>query len=165
MRIGFLKNKETVEETIHCGTKNIGYARYECLGCEGNPAPRFVCFTCKSRFCHTVGKNIRMNGLKTTRIVPHCHMVFNTPKKLRKVFYEDRKKLNALSKQVAEVFQYHNYSKSKKQGLQSGITTVIYIFGILYHYMEKRVRKEMEETWVCLTEKNWIKRIKVRRVG
>ncbi|QDP41559.1 transposase zinc-binding domain-containing protein [Radiobacillus deserti] len=37
--------KETVEKTIRCGTADLGYARYECLGCEGKPMPKFVCFT------------------------------------------------------------------------------------------------------------------------
>ncbi|SER28250.1 transposase zinc-binding domain-containing protein, partial [Piscibacillus halophilus] len=48
--------EETVIKTIRCGTKDLGYARYECLGCEGEPSPKFVCFTCKSRFCHGCGK-------------------------------------------------------------------------------------------------------------
>ncbi|WP_186304262.1 transposase, partial [Staphylococcus epidermidis] len=30
---------------------------------------------------------------------------------------------------VAEVFQYHNYQRSKKRGLRSGIITVIHTFG------------------------------------
>jgi len=29
--------KETVEKAIRCGTKDLGYARYECLGCDGEP--------------------------------------------------------------------------------------------------------------------------------
>lgn len=125
--------KETVEKTIKCGTKDIGYARYECLGCEGNPAPKFVCFTCKSRFCHGCGKKYTDDWAEKQQAmifdVPHRHMVFTIPKELRKVFYHDRKKLNELSKQVAEVFQYHNYQRSKKRGLRSGIITVIHTFG------------------------------------
>ncbi|MCQ6282150.1 transposase zinc-binding domain-containing protein [Bacillus sp. EB600] len=46
--------KETVEKAIRCRTSDLGYARYECLRCEGNPKPIFVCFTCKSRFCHLI---------------------------------------------------------------------------------------------------------------
>ncbi|MBO0961655.1 transposase zinc-binding domain-containing protein [Neobacillus sp. MM2021_6] len=48
--------KETVEKAIRCGTRDLGYARYECLGCEGGSNPVFVCFTSKSRFCHKCGK-------------------------------------------------------------------------------------------------------------
>ncbi len=125
--------KETVEKTIKCGTRDMGYARYECLGCEGNPAPKFVCFTCKSRFCHGCGKKYtdEWSDKQQDMIfnVPHRHMVFTIPKELRNVFYHDRKKLNELSKQVAEVFQYHNYQRSKKRGLRSGIITVIHTFG------------------------------------
>jgi hypothetical protein len=48
--------EETVQKSIRCGTKDLGYARYECLDCkEGNSDP-VIPFTCKSRFCHSCGK-------------------------------------------------------------------------------------------------------------
>ena len=125
--------EETVKKTIKCGTADMGYARYECLGCEGNPLPRFVYFTCKSRLCHSCGKKYTDDWSdkqqEMTFDVPHRHMVFTIPQELRNIFYEDRKKLNELSKQVAEVFQYHNHKRSKKRGLRSGIITVIHTFG------------------------------------
>ncbi|MET1248953.1 transposase zinc-binding domain-containing protein [Sporolactobacillus sp. STCC-11] len=52
--------KETVQKTIKCETRDLGYAKYECFGCEENPMLVFGCFTCKSCFCHKCGKNIRM---------------------------------------------------------------------------------------------------------
>lgn len=111
----------------------MGYARYECLGCEDNPLPKFVCFTCKSRFCHRCGKKYTDDWSDKQQEmifnVPHRHMVFTIPKELRNVFFKDRRRLNELSKQVAEVFQYHNYQRSKKRGLRSGIITVIHTFG------------------------------------
>jgi hypothetical protein len=61
--------------------------------------------------------------------VPHRHMVFTIPKELRNVFFQDRKKLNELSKKVAEVFQFYFQRKSKKRDLQVGIITVIQTFG------------------------------------
>lgn len=125
--------KETVEKTIKCGTRDMGFARYECLGCEGNSLPKFVCFTCKSKLCHRCGKKYTDDWSDKQQEmifnVPHRHMVFTIPQELRNVFFEDRKKLNELSKQVAEVFQYHNYHRSKKRGLRSGIITVIHTFG------------------------------------
>ncbi|UFT98462.1 transposase [Radiobacillus kanasensis] len=125
--------KETVKKTIRCGTTDLGYARYECLGCEGNPMPKFVCFTCKSRLCHRCGKKYTDDWSDKQQEmifnVTHRHMVFTIPQEIRKVFYDDRKKLNELSKQVSEVFQYHNYQKSKKRGFRSGIITVIHTFG------------------------------------
>lgn len=125
--------KETVEKTICCGTTDLGYARYECLGCEGNPLPKFVCFTCKSRFCHSCGKKYTDDWSDKQQEmifnVTHRHMVFTIPQELRNVFFNDRKKLNELSKQVAEVFQYHNKKKNKKREFQSGIITVIHTFG------------------------------------
>ncbi|THE11892.1 hypothetical protein E1I69_13280 [Bacillus timonensis] len=41
---------------MRCGTVDLGLAKYECLGCEYNSKPVFVCFTCKSRFYHKCGK-------------------------------------------------------------------------------------------------------------
>jgi hypothetical protein len=48
--------KEAVEKAMRCGTKDLGFTKYGCLGCEGNPEPVFVGFTCKSHFCHKCGK-------------------------------------------------------------------------------------------------------------
>lgn len=118
---------------MRCGTGDLGFARYECLGCEGEPSPKFVYFTCKSRLCHRCGKKYTDDWSDKQQEmifdVTHCHMVFTIPEDLRKIFYYDRKKLNELSKQVAEVFQFHNYRKGNKRGFRSGIITVIHTFG------------------------------------
>ncbi|MEH7093129.1 transposase [Cytobacillus firmus] len=125
--------KETVEKAIRCGTSDLGYARYECLGCEGESKPIFVCFTCKSRFCHKCGKKYTDDWSDKQQEmifnVPHRHMVFTIPKELRNVFFQDRKKLKELSKKVAEVFQFYYQRKSKKRQLQVGVITVIHTFG------------------------------------
>lgn len=125
--------KETVNKAIRCSTTDLGYSRYECLGCEGKPNPVFVCFTCKSRFCHKCGKKYTDDWSDKQQEmifnVPHRHMVFTIPKELRNVFFEDRKKLNELSKQVAQVFQYHYQKRSKKRNLTVGVITVIHTFG------------------------------------
>ena len=124
---------ETVQKTIRCRTKDMGYARYECLGCHEGSKPVFVPFTCKSRFCHACGKKYTDEWAEKQEEmifdVPHRHMVFTVPKELRRLFYKDRKKLNELSKQVSEVFQYHNHRRSKKRGFKSGVITVIHTFG------------------------------------
>jgi plasmid rolling circle replication initiator protein Rep len=125
--------KETVQKAIRCGTRDLGYARYECLGCEGGPKPIFVCFTCKSRFCHKCGKKYTDDWSEKQQEmifnIPHRHMVFTIPKEIRSLFFEDRKKLNELSKEVAEVFQYYFQRMSKKRNLQVGVITVIHTFG------------------------------------
>jgi hypothetical protein len=125
--------EETVQKAIRCGTTDLGYSRYECLGCEGNPKPIFVCFTCKSRFCHKCGKKYTDDWSDKQQEmifnVPHRHMVFTVPKELRNIFFQDRKKLNELSKKVSEVFQFYYRRKSKKRDLQVGIITVIHTFG------------------------------------
>ncbi|MCO7127380.1 transposase zinc-binding domain-containing protein [Sporolactobacillus shoreicorticis] len=122
--------KETVQKTIKCGTRDLGFAKYECLGCEENPAPVFIGFTCKSRFCHKCGKKYTDDWADKQQEmifnVPHRHMVFTVPKELRQVFYNDRRKLNELSQKVAEVFKFYYHQKSKKRQLQVGIITVIH---------------------------------------
>lgn len=125
--------QETVEKAIRCGTKDLGYAKYECLGCEGNPKPVFVCFTCKSRFCHGCGKKYtdEWTEKQIERIldVPHRHTVYTVPQEMRKLFFEDRKKLTELSKEVANAFKYRYKNKYKKRELEVGVITVIHIFG------------------------------------
>lgn len=125
--------EETVQKAIKCGSSDLGYAKYECLGCEGNPKPVFVCFTCKSRFCHKCGKKYTDDWSEKQQEmifnVPHRHMVFTIPKEIRQIFFEDRKKLNELSNEVANVFQFYFKRKSKKRDLQVGVITVIHTFG------------------------------------
>lgn len=124
----------TVRKAIRCGTQDMGFARYECLGCkEGEPDPVIVCFTCKSRFCHGCGKKYTDEWAEKQqeRIlnVPHRHTVFTVPKELRKVFFADRKKLNELSRQVAQVIQYYYRRKNKSKQYEVGVITVIHTFG------------------------------------
>lgn len=125
--------EETVLKSLRCSSSDLGYAKYECLGCEGNSAPVFVCFTCKSRFCHKCGKKYTDDWSDKQQDmifnVPHRHMVFTIPKELRDVFFKDRKKLTELSKQVAEVFRYHYGKRNKKKRFQVGVITVIHTFG------------------------------------
>lgn len=125
--------KETVEKAIKCGTRDIGYAKYECLGCEGDPMPIFVCFTCKSRFCHGCGKKYTDDWSEKQEDmifdVPHRHMVFTVPKETRNIFFQDRKKLNELSIEVSKVFEYYFHKMSKKRKLKVGVMTVIHTFG------------------------------------
>jgi len=126
--------QEAVNKAIRCGTKDMGYARYECMGCQkGEPEPVFVCFTCKSRFCHGCGKKYTDEWAEKQeeRIlnVPHRHTVFTVPKELRKYFFEDRKKLTELSKEVAKVIQYYHRQKNKTKQYEVGVITVIHTFG------------------------------------
>ncbi|MFB4165675.1 transposase zinc-binding domain-containing protein, partial [Alteribacillus sp. JSM 102045] len=125
--------KETEEKAIKCGSRDIGYARYECLGCEGKPTPVFIGFTCKSRFCHRCGKKYTDDWAKKQEEmifnVPHRHMVFTVPKEIRSVFFQDFKKLNEISEEVADVFRYYFHHRSKKREFKVGVITVIHTFG------------------------------------
>ncbi|WP_342556499.1 transposase [Paenibacillus sp. FSL H8-0548] len=125
---------EAVNKATRCGTKDMGYARYECMGCtEGKPEPVIICFTCKSRFCHGCGKKYTDDWAEKQqeRIlnVPHRHTVFTVPKELRKYFFEDRSRLNELSKEVAKVIQYYYRRKNKSKQYDVGVITVIHTFG------------------------------------
>lgn len=90
----------------------MGYWRHECMGCmEGEPEPVFVCFTCKSRFCHGCGKKYTDEWAEKQqeRIlnVPHRHTVFTVPK----------------------VIQYYYRRKNKSKQYEVGVITVIHTFG------------------------------------
>ncbi|MCP3772727.1 transposase [Paenibacillus sp. MZ04-78.2] len=61
--------------------------------------------------------------------VPHRHTVFTVPKELRKYFFEERQKLNELSKEVARVIQYYYRRKNKAKQYEVGVITVIHTFG------------------------------------
>jgi len=42
---------ESVKKVIRCGTKDMGFARYECMGCtEGKPEPVLICLRAKAVF-------------------------------------------------------------------------------------------------------------------
>jgi len=125
--------EETIQKTIRCGSKSLGYIRYECLGCPSDSKPVFIYFSCKSRFCNKCGKKYTDDWSDKQQElvfnVSHRHMVFTIPEELRNVFFQDRKKLQELSQLVAQVFQYYYQNRSKKRRLKPGIITVIHTFG------------------------------------
>lgn len=58
--------ENNVRKAIRCGTTDLGFTRYECLGCrEGEPEPVLICFTCKSRFCHGCGKKSSPSSIRS----------------------------------------------------------------------------------------------------
>lgn len=126
--------EETVQKAMKCGRRDLGFALYECKGCkEGEPEPVYVCFTCKSRFCHGCGKKYTdewtEKQVEQILNVPHRHTVFTVPKELRRVFFNDRSKLNELSQEVAKVFQYYYRRMNKSREYEVGVITVIHTFG------------------------------------
>lgn len=126
--------EDNVRKAIRCGTQDLGYARYECLGCrEGEPEPVLICFTCKSRFCHGCGKKYTDDwaAKQQERIlnVPHRHTVFTIPKELRKYFWEDPNRLKQLGQEVDKVIQHYYRRKNKSKEYVVGVITVIHTFG------------------------------------
>ena len=110
--------EETVQKAMRCGSRDLGYIRYECLGCPGETRPVFIYFSCKSRFCNKCGKKYTDDWSDKQQElifnVPHRHMVFTIPEEIRQVFFQDRKKLNELSILVADVFEYYFQQRNKK---------------------------------------------------
>lgn len=51
--------QETVEKAIKFGTSDLGYARYECLGCEGEPIRLSFALLVKAVFVISVERSIR----------------------------------------------------------------------------------------------------------
>lgn len=124
---------ETVQKSLRCGTKDMGHIRYECLGCPGDSKPVFVYFSCKSRFCNKCGKKYTDDWSDKQQElvfdVPHRHMVFTIPEELRKVFFQDRYKMQELSQLVAQVFEFYYERRNKTLQIKPGIITVIHTFG------------------------------------
>ncbi|MGJ9384156.1 transposase zinc-binding domain-containing protein [Salipaludibacillus sp. CF4.18] len=79
---------ETVYKAIKCGTRDLGFTKYECLGCEGKSKPVFIGFTCKSRFCHTCAKKYNDEWFDKQEEmifdVSHRHMVLRYQKSCEK---------------------------------------------------------------------------------
>ena len=80
-------SKET-NKMLKCQDLSEGYSEYHCPTCGER---KYVAFTCKSRFCTSCGKKATDDWVdslcRELLDVPHRHMVFTIPEKLRIVFY------------------------------------------------------------------------------
>ncbi|MHB1128196.1 MAG: IS91 family transposase [Bacillota bacterium] len=119
-----------VNKTLKCRDMTEGYTEYRCPDCGEK---KFIIFTCKSRFCTSCGKKATENWVdelsKELMDVPHRHMVFTIPEKLRNVFLWDRKLLKVLSDSAAETIISYLWERSKKQRPTPGIVCTIHTFG------------------------------------
>ncbi len=119
-----------INKMLRCRDMNEGYTEYRCPECDER---KYVIFTCKSRFCTSCGKKSTENWvdeLSNELInVPHRHMVFTIPEKLRNVFLWDRKLLKILSDSAAETIISYFWERSKKQKPTPGIVCTIHTFG------------------------------------
>ncbi|GAE95511.1 hypothetical protein JCM21714_4789 [Gracilibacillus boraciitolerans JCM 21714] len=59
--------KEAVEKTMRCGSMDLGYARYECLGCDGDVSQDLFVLHVKVDSATDVEKNTQMTGQKNNR--------------------------------------------------------------------------------------------------
>ncbi|HHY81128.1 MAG TPA: IS91 family transposase [Clostridiales bacterium] len=119
-----------VDKMLKCRDIKQGYSEYCCPKCGEY---KYVAFTCKSRFCTSCGKKATEDWVerlsKELLNVPHRHIVFTIPEKLRKVFLKDRKLIKVLSDSAAETILSYLWERSKKQRPTPGIVCVVHTFG------------------------------------
>jgi uncharacterized Zn finger protein (UPF0148 family) len=124
---------ENVERLRKCKTPENGYKTYKCPECG---TIRYVPFTCKCRLCTSCGtkaanewaEKIHQKLLK----VPHRHVVFTIPDKLREVFKNPdyQKVLFAASKiTMEEMISSSNKKSKKKIKLKIGMIQVLQTYG------------------------------------
>jgi predicted RNA-binding Zn-ribbon protein involved in translation (DUF1610 family) len=119
-----------IKKMLKCRDLGEGYSEYRCPTCGER---KYVAFTCKGRFCTSCGKKATddwvENLCQELLDVPHRHMVFTIPEKLRIVFLRDRKLLKDLSDTAGETIISSFWERSKKQKPTSGIVCAIHTFG------------------------------------
>jgi hypothetical protein len=119
-----------VDKMLKCRDLKQGYSEYCCPRCREY---KYVAFTCKSRFCTSCCKKATEDWVEQLRKellnVPHRHIVFTIPEKLRKVFLKDRKLIKVLSDSAAETILSYLWEGSKKQRPTPGIVCVVHTFG------------------------------------
>jgi len=119
-----------VKKMLKCRDLGEGYSEYLCPKCGER---KYIAFTCKSRFCTSCGKKATDEWVEKLSQelfdVPHRHMVFTIPEKLRNVFMRDRKLLKELSDAAGETIISSLWERSKKQKPTPGIVCAIHTFG------------------------------------
>jgi len=122
-------SKEVIK-MLKCRDLREGYSEYCCPTCGER---KYVAFTCKSRFCTSCGKKATddwvENLCQELLDVPHRHMIFTIPEKLRIIFLRDRKLLKDLLDAAAETIISYLWERSKKQKPTPGIVCAIHTFG------------------------------------
>ncbi len=124
---------ENVERLRKCRTPKNGYKTYKCPNCG---TIKYVPFTCKCRLCTSCGTKaanqwadeIHHKLLK----VPHRHVVFTIPDRLREVFKNPdyQKVLFAASKiTMEEMIESSNKKSKKKIKLKIGMIQVLQTYG------------------------------------
>ena len=123
LRYGIIFN---VTKIISCGTKYLGFKRYNCSTCDHSKS---VAFSCKGRFCSRCGKkqtdqwiSKAINTLPKTR---WQHITFTMPDSLWAIFWLNRHLFGLISAIAAGIIK----EIAAKKDLAVGIFTALHTFG------------------------------------
>ncbi len=121
-------------QSLACRTPRLGYASFECVGCQ---TYKYIYRSCGNRFCAQCGvhSTYKWGRESLTRLIDmkHHHVVFTLPKPLRHISKLNGDKLHdLLFKSSSEVMQKWF---SKKHQLKPGMFTVLHTAGsdLKYH--------------------------------
>lgn len=139
---------DNVERSLLCNTVYLGFDLFECPNCRNES---IVAHKCHSRFCNACGvkyaKQLAAKAVSSCLDVTHRHMVFSIPESLRRIFREDRSRMNLLfvasRNTISSIVNHHIYRKAKRLGFknthylyknyrhanQFGMITTLHTFG------------------------------------
>ncbi|MBU4373144.1 MAG: transposase, partial [Euryarchaeota archaeon] len=124
---------ENVERLKKCRTPKNGYKTYQCPKCGKK---KYVPFTCKCRLCTSCGTKAANEWAdKIHHIllkVPHMHVVFTIPDKLRELLKNPRyQKILFIASKITmeEMVTASNKKSKKKTKLKIGMIQVLQTYG------------------------------------
>lgn len=149
----FKSIEDNMKKAYMCGNIKFGYFEYLCTSCN---IIEKIPLSCKSRACNRCGREYAQawaHKLAQDLInVPHRHLVFSLPEKLREVFCKNRHLLGKLTYAINDILDAclkddtNRYArktnklgrpkkrkkatkKSLKKKMKFGLITVIHTFG------------------------------------
>lgn len=119
-----------IDKMLKCKTWSLGYSLFKCPECGDE---KVVPHTCKSRMCSSCGN--KYNKQRELAIFSklfrykHRHVVFTIPEELRKLFREDRTRLNYLFDAASITVKYWIKEKYKKKDVIPAFVSILHTFG------------------------------------
>ena len=127
----------TVEAYLRCGVLEHGFARIRCGDCGHE---LLVAFSCKGRgLCPSCAKKrqLEFGDFVTTEVleaVPHRHLVFTIPRRLRLHFRYDRRLLTGLARAAYRVVEGTTREAAGDRRLRPGAVAAVQTFGSLLDF-------------------------------
>jgi predicted RNA-binding Zn-ribbon protein involved in translation (DUF1610 family) len=119
-----------VNRMLKCKTPSLGFSSFVCPDCGKE---KIVFHTCKSRMCSSCGnkynKQRELSIFSKLFKYKHRHVVFTIPEELRRIFKQDRKRLNYLFEASSITIKYWFKIKYKKLDVTPAFVSVIHTFG------------------------------------